>query len=134
MSIHDKIKRVLDQSYGPFSDGVVERMAGSISRLPEIAGAKARITELEAELHTMKTAGIIEVAVRNPSVSEYMAHWEGRVEKAEPRVGALESALEWYAEHVAGCRKLGRDGDIARGKLDRDGGTKALEALKGEKS
>ena len=50
------------------------------------------------------------------------------------RITELNSALEWYAEHVAGCRKLGRDGDIARGKLDRDGGTKALEALKGEKS
>ena len=127
MSIHDKIKRVIDQSYGPFSDGVVERMAGTISRLPEIA-------ELEAELHTMKTAGIIEVAVRNPSVSEYMGHWEGRAEKAESRFGELKSALEWYAEHVAGCRKLGRDGDISRGKLDRDGGTKAREALKGETS
>ena len=130
MSIHDKIKRVIDQSYGPFSDGVVERMAGTISRLPEIAGAQSRIAELEAELHTMKTAGIIEVAVRNPSVSEYMGHWEGRAEKAEAGVGELKSALEWYAEHVAGCRKLGRDGDIARGKLDRDGGTKAREALK----
>jgi hypothetical protein len=96
--------------------------------------AQARIAELEAELHTMKTAGIIEVAVRNPSVSEYMAHWEGRAEKAESRVAELKSALEWYAEHVAGCRKLGRDGDIARGKLDRDGGTKAREALKGETS
>jgi hypothetical protein len=42
----------------------------------------------------------------------------------------LEAALEWYAEQVADCRKLGRDGDVARGKLDRDGGTKAREALK----
>jgi|TARA_B110000908_G_scaffold170039_1_gene228524 hypothetical protein len=130
MSIHDKIKRVIDQSYGPFSDGVVERMAGTISRLPEIAGARARITELEAQLHTMKTARIIEAAVRNPSVSEYIAHWEGRAEKAEARVAELKSALEWYAENVSGCRKLGLDGDIARGKLDRDGGTKAREALK----
>jgi hypothetical protein len=54
---------------------------------------QARIAELKAELHTMKTAGIIEVAVRNPSVSEYMAHWEGRAEKAELRMAGFESAL-----------------------------------------
>jgi hypothetical protein len=85
--LRDQIKRVLDQSFGPFSDGVVERMAGSISRLPEIAEPQERIDELQA-------------------------------------------ALEWYASHVADCRKLGRDGDVARGKLDRDGGSKARVALK----
>ncbi len=39
-------------------------------------------TQLE-ELHTMKTAGIIEVAVHNQRVSEYMKHWEARAEVAE---------------------------------------------------
>ena len=38
--------------------------------------AAARIEELEAELHLMKTSGIIEVAVRNPNAMEYMKHWE----------------------------------------------------------
>lgn len=101
-------------------------------RYTQLLEAQARIVELEAELHTMKTAGVIEVAVRNPSVSEYMAHWEGRTEKAEARIADLEASLEWYAAHVADCRKLGRDGDVARGKLDRDGGSKARAALKGE--
>jgi hypothetical protein len=48
------------------------------------------------ELHLMKTAGIIEVAVRNPNVMEYMRHWEDRAEKAEAEVIALrEAAGSW---------------------------------------
>tara|TARA_R110001632_G_scaffold210220_2_gene335189 strand:+ start:167 stop:457 length:291 start_codon:yes stop_codon:yes gene_type:complete len=53
-----------------------------------------------------------------------------RADIAQARTADLEATLQWYALHVADCRKLGRDGDIARGKLDRDGGTKAREAMK----
>jgi len=42
------------------------------------------------ELHLMKTGGVIEVAIRNQAVSEYIQHWEQRVEKAET---ALEIAI-----------------------------------------
>lgn len=49
---------------------------------------------LEEELHLMKTAGIIEVAIRNPSVSDYMHHWEGRTQKAELHAQATETALQ----------------------------------------
>jgi hypothetical protein len=55
-------------------------------------------------------------------------------DKQQARIAELEAALEWYAAHVADCRKLGRDGDVARGKLDRDGGSKSRAALKGETS
>tara|TARA_R110002020_G_scaffold95937_9_gene230083 strand:- start:38949 stop:39134 length:186 start_codon:yes stop_codon:yes gene_type:complete len=41
----------------------------------------------------------------------------------------LIEALQWYAAQVEDCRKHGRDGDIARAKLDRDGGHKARQAL-----
>jgi hypothetical protein len=84
--LRDKIKRTIDQSFGPFSDGVAERMAGCVARLPEISDPQARIAEFKV-------------------------------------------TLEWYAAQVADCRKLGRDGDVARGKLDRDGGSKARAAL-----
>lgn len=57
---------------------------------------KARIEKLEAELHLMKTSGIIEVAVRNPNVMEYMRHWEGRAEAAE---AALEKQLKIAAAY-----------------------------------
>jgi hypothetical protein len=53
-----------------------------------------RIEELEDELHTMKTAGIIEVAIRNPDVSEYMAHWERRAEGAEAKLAKAAAELE----------------------------------------
>jgi hypothetical protein len=43
----------------------------------------ARLAEVERELDLMKAAGIIEVAARNPSVLEYMQHWEGRAERRE---------------------------------------------------
>jgi len=46
--------------------------------------------------------------------------------RAEAKV---REALEWYAEQVAGCRKLGNIGDPARHELDRDGGKRAREAL-----
>ena len=56
--------------------------------------AEAYAAELEAELHLMKTAGIVEVAIRNPNVSEYMAHWERRAEGAEAKLAkARENAL-----------------------------------------
>lgn len=41
----------------------------------------------------------------------------------------LVKALEWYAEQVAGCRKLGHIGDPSRHALDADGGKRAREAL-----
>lgn len=47
------------------------------------APPKTEIERLRDELHLVKTAGIIEIAVRNPSVADYMDHWEGRALKAE---------------------------------------------------
>ncbi len=49
---------------------------------------------------------------------------------AQSRIVLLEASLRWYENHVADCRKLGHEGDVARAKLDRDGGNKAREALK----
>ena len=40
-----------------------------------------------------KTWGIVEIAVRNPSVSEYMSHWEGRATKAEAENDKLRGLL-----------------------------------------
>ena len=69
------------------------------------SSALARIEELEAELHLMKTSGIVEVAVRNPSVMEYMRHWEGRAERAEAKLAKAVDALEYiYDGHSAAGR------------------------------
>jgi hypothetical protein len=45
------------------------------------------------------------------------------------RIDVKDAALEWYAEQVAGCRKLGSIGDPYRQALDRDGGGRARAAL-----
>jgi hypothetical protein len=50
-----------------------------------------------SELEMLTTAGIIEVAIRNPSVMEYMRHWEGRAEKAEANLSLAVEALERIA-------------------------------------
>lgn len=58
-----------------------------------------RAEAAELELHTLTTAGIIEVAIRNPSVMEYMKHWEGRAERAEAEITQFcaQAALAWEA-------------------------------------
>ena len=61
------------------------------SQQDTIADLQKKLVEVEAELDLMKTAGIIEVAIRNPSVSEYMQHWERRAEAAEARIEELEA-------------------------------------------
>jgi len=63
----------------------------------EQAEAPTELEALQAENHLLKTAGIIEVAVRNPNVSEYMRHWEGRAEKAETE--CRKQALEILSLH-----------------------------------
>jgi len=55
----------------------------------EIADLQKKLAEVEAELDLMKTAGIIELAIRNPSVSEYMHHWERRAEAAEAKLAKV---------------------------------------------
>jgi hypothetical protein len=47
------------------------------------AKPKSELELLREEVAFMKTCGVIEIAVRNPSVMDYMRHWEGRAEKAE---------------------------------------------------
>jgi hypothetical protein len=57
-----------------------------------------QLCEIEAEEHILRYGGIIEVAVRNQNVAEYMGHWEDRAEKAEKRVTELD---DLYAKEIA---------------------------------
>jgi hypothetical protein len=78
-------------------DWSVQRVFGQdveYVRADLFTAAQARIAELETELHTLTTAGIIEVAVRSPSVMEYMRHWEARAEQAEAEVARLRGAVD----------------------------------------
>lgn len=77
-----------------------DKLAAADTRTPE----EIEIHRLKAELNMLWHAGIIEVAVRNRSVADYMEHWEGRALKAEATITALEAenkrlreALEQFA-------------------------------------
>lgn len=65
------------------------------------------------ELAQWKTWGVIEVAIRNPSVAEAMRHWEGRAEKAEGEVARLRaellSAVGQAQQHLEEVERLTRE-------------------------
>jgi hypothetical protein len=58
----------------------------------------SRLEEMERENANFRTWGIIEIAVRNPNVSEYMNHWEGRATKAEAEIAALQEKARRYED------------------------------------
>ena len=58
------------------------------------------LRRLRNEVDMLTKAGIIEVAVRNPSVAEYMAHWEGRALQAEAEISSLRAKLAEAMEVV----------------------------------
>jgi len=73
---------------------------GGFLPVAEFAGLTAERDALRYELDHFANSGIIEVAVRNASVSEYMHHWEGRAEKAEAEIARLREGLEAIAQSV----------------------------------
>ena len=77
---------------GPFPSSV-------ILAKPILAQIAPMLTApLQAELDLLKTCGIVEIAVRNPNVADYMRHWEARAEAAEAKLAALVDGLATVAE------------------------------------
>lgn len=70
-----------------------------LSLLDALAAAEAR-----AEI--METGGIIEVAIRNPSVSDYVQHWETRALAAERDRDALQARLDEAEGVLIGAMKF----------------------------
>lgn len=72
-----------------------------------------KIERLERELAHFTASGIVEIAVRNPSVAEYCKHWEGRAEKAEAERDRLRAALQeatsTLQDLAASCRAYGHN-------------------------
>jgi hypothetical protein len=70
-------------------------------------GLHSLTEELEAVRDTLTSAGIVEIAARNPSVMEYMRHWEARAEKAEAERDGLSGTLRrlWKAVAWSGDEK-----------------------------
>jgi hypothetical protein len=61
--------------------------------------AEAKLAQIEEQ---WKTWGVVEIAVRNPSVSEYMNHWEGRATKAEAENEDLKGIISGLQDVAAG--------------------------------
>ena len=83
----------------------------------------ATIARLTAENAMLTTAGICEVAVRNPRVMEYMKHWETRAEQAEDKlseVTAERERLQAAIKRQAGAAKTLREATLAEVQHLRD--------------
>jgi hypothetical protein len=82
------------------------------------------VGRLKRENEHFTCSGIVEVAVRNQSVSEYMNHWEGRAIAAEQKLADLQSALAPQAVLSAGHQgdrpmtKVHTQADIANALID----------------
>lgn len=71
----------------------------TIERNPKSWAAWKREAErLQREVEYLTNAGVIECAVRNRSISEYMNHWEDRTLKAESQLTALRQERAWPSE------------------------------------
>ncbi len=68
------------------------RAAGLEACLDRMVIMEQQRRKLAHEVEMLTTAGVIECAVRNPAVAEYMAHWECRAEKAESELAKLRAA------------------------------------------
>lgn len=66
-----------------------------------IADLIAALAAVEIEMERLTTSGIIEVAVRNPNVRDYMDHWEQRAEAAETEVMRLNKKCGYWEAEVA---------------------------------
>ncbi len=91
--------------------------------------ALTRIAEIA---HEGGLAGMSEWDALNAIRRLSLPYSKGAPQPSEPRATdstAEREALAWYAEHVAGCRKLGSIGDPHRQLLDNDGGARARAAL-----
>jgi len=88
-------KEKLDRMHGDLMAGLSQFVATPEEGYVEAPYLVRRdIEKIGKELADFKSWGIIEVAIRNPNVAEYMKHWEGRTEKAETALKTSEEARE----------------------------------------
>lgn len=91
----------------------------------EAAGVYPNPAGLEAVNEQWCQWGIVEIAVRNHSVAEYMEHWEGRATKAESELASLREQV------TSGTLAPQRIADIIRERdALRESNGKLVEALK----
>lgn len=62
--------------------------------------------------------GVVEVAVRNPSVAEYMKHWEDRVKAAEDKLKSLTENADFLRKSVGACHLMISRNDLEELRQD----------------
>lgn len=119
-------------SYGCTDDGRAVHIKSKVERATALLAAERQEGRLEGRVKERiewSGWGIIEIAVHNGSVSDYMKHWEGRTEKAESELASLqrrvtylqdslEQTEEWQATAEATLAE--RDAEIAKLREERD--------------
>ena len=63
------------------------------------------IRKMRQELDILYLGGVVEIAVRNSSVADYMDHWESRTKKAEDAVKDLRDESDKYFIQLQDLRK-----------------------------
>lgn len=108
----------------PLSD--VERLA--IERCAKIADRSAELAGRDEVIEAFGEGGSQIAVLHAEGIARAI---RALVPSEAPVVGLAEmrAALEWYADKVSGCRKIGSEGDAPRQALDADGGKRAVAAL-----
>lgn len=103
-----------------------------------VADIPNEVDRLKREIEHFTKSGIIEVAIRNQSVSDYMKHWEGRAISAEEKLAEALKALEAAKNRMRNSRGaiesdqvVDKDvhGSLTRGMSDIDAALKAIQAV-----
>ena len=88
----------------PQTDAVEVECAGweKLRWVPQVVVKKlfAHARQLEREIEMLTNAGVIECAVRNKAVAEYMRHWEGRTLTAEGQLVVAKNLISGALPHV----------------------------------
>jgi chromosome segregation ATPase len=87
------------------------------------------LSTIRNEIEVLYRRGIVEVAARNPSVMEYMQHWEARAMKSEAEVEALKADNDRLREALRSISTAKLEPGTWRDVSERQKGT-ARAALK----
>jgi chromosome segregation ATPase len=77
----------------------------------DLEDCRTKLAAADAELQNWRTWGTIEVAIRNPSVSSSMDHWERRAESAESALTAERTRREGLEARIRDYDALAADRD-----------------------
>lgn len=91
-------------------DGELYVLEAAYREIRSVASqAIERMEKAESEVYYLTRAGIIEFAIRNPSVASYMEHWEKRAEAAEALVESVRRINTKLALENADLQQWKRD-------------------------